>query len=169
MEKGKLSLVLLVVSCLLAFSVHAQNNGDLKIELTAQKVTRDQGGKEVLVSAETAKPGEVIQYTASYKNAGKSAVTNVKGVIPVPEGMEYLSGTAKPEKINASLDGKKYEPVPLKRKVKLPNGKETLADVPYRDYRFIQWDLKSLPAGGSAAATARMKIISAGEIPVKNK
>lgn len=153
---------------LIALPVSAADKGDVVSELTAKKVLKGADNKEIFQPADIANPGDVIEYTAVYRNKGKDAAKDFKATLPVPQGMEYLSGTAKPEGFSASLDGKKYAPAPLKRKHKLPNGKEEVRDVPYSEYRFLQWDLNHLPAGKTATVVARMKISSATE-PVKVK
>src|SRR2546428_9697107 len=51
----------------------AQGKGDVTVNLTAKKVVVTDG-KESLESAGTAKPGDLIQYEAVYRNTTKTAV-----------------------------------------------------------------------------------------------
>src|SRR5689334_11247030 len=51
--------------------------GAVAVELTAKRVTKDQG-KEVLVAADEAKPGELLEYRALYRNDG---ATEAKGLM----------------------------------------------------------------------------------------
>lgn len=158
--KHKLVTFALVLAATLstAFPLMAAVKGSVVVELKGFKVSKAADGKETFVSAEKAKPGDVIEYRAVYRNKGKEKVTNVKGIIPVPKGTEFVPGSAKPAQITASLDDKEYAPLPLKRKVILPSGKEEMQNVPYEEYRFIRWDLKSLDPGKSSSVSMRVKV-----------
>ena len=78
--------------------------GDVSVALNAYRVTMSQG-KEAFVPAEQAKPGEIIEYRATYKNTGKQPVKDLMATLPVPQGLEYLPRTASPSKLFASTDG----------------------------------------------------------------
>lgn len=150
---------------LVAVSAKAEEKKDLVIDLVAQKVVTDAEGKEAFEPADKAKPGDVIEYTATYRNTGKIAVRDLSGTIPVPPGMEYLAGTARPAKVTASIDGRQYATVPLKRKVRLANGKEEVREIPAAEYRSLRWDLKELAAGRSIVVKARMQITDGAAAP----
>ncbi len=156
----------LAVTCALALPALAAEPAGVTVDLKGQKVVKADG-KEKFESADKAKPGEVIQYTAVYKNKGKKDAASVLATIPVPLGTEYLPGTAKPADVTASLDGKEFAPLPLKRKVRLPSGKEEMRDVPYEEYRAIRWNVKTLGAGKSATVSLRVKISTTQEAPSK--
>ena len=84
----------------------------VSIVLTANRVTVVDG-KEVLGPAEQAHPGDVIEYRAEYKNAGTQPVQQLAATLPIPRGTEYLSKTALPQQLFASLDGRNFAPAPL--------------------------------------------------------
>jgi uncharacterized repeat protein (TIGR01451 family) len=132
---------------------------EVTVQLTALKVVRN-GDKETLVPAEEAKPGEVVEYRAVYKNSDKNPVRDVKATIPVPSGMEYLPGTAQPADPMASVDGVNFARLPLMRKVKTAEGKLVDQPVPYSEYRYLRWTLGELPAGASRTVSARMRLSS---------
>ncbi len=156
----KTAVICQIITILLSSSLSfAADRGDVVVELTAKKVTIDANGKEVLASAEKAAPGDVIEYVATYANKGDKSVKDLLGMLPVPHGMEYIPSTAKPSKVFASLDGKQYGVVPLKRKVRLPNNKEEIREVPPAEYRFLRWDLKNLAPGQRVTVSARMQVI----------
>lgn len=138
----------------------AAGPGDLAIEMTARKVVRLADGTERTEPADRAKPGETIEYVAVYRNKGKGRVADLLGTIPVPAGMAFIPGTARPESFLASLDGKAFAPAPLRRRVRLPDGKEALQDVPAAEYRALRWKLPPPPPGGSVEARARMRILT---------
>jgi uncharacterized repeat protein (TIGR01451 family) len=160
-------VIIMIAAVFTAFPVLAADKGSVAVELTGRKVVKDASGKEKFESAEKAKPGDIIEYRAVYRNKGKKPVTNVKGTIPVPQGTEYIAGSAVPSPVTASLDGKEYAPVPLKRQVKLPSGKEETMEVPYAEYRLIRWDLKTLAPGKNASVSMRVKIST--ELPSATK
>ncbi len=168
-HKKLMSFVLaLAVTLATAFPLLAADQGSVAVELKGQKVVKATAGKEKFESAEKAKPGDVIEYRAVYRNKGKSAATSVLATIPVPLGTEYIPGSAKPAKVTASIDGKEYAPVPLKRKVTLPSGQTEMRPVPYNEYRFVRWELKKLSPAESATVSMRVKISTTqAEEPVK--
>src|SRR5438105_1063074 len=69
-------LALLALVFFLGKPAHAQPKNDaVTINLTAEKVVANDG-KESLESADKAKPGDLIQYDAAYRNTTKGAVKN---------------------------------------------------------------------------------------------
>jgi len=133
---------------------------DVTAQLALYLVTTNKDGKEELVASDKAKPGDVVEYQVVYKNVSKGGVKGLDGTLPVPRGMEYLPKTAVPVVVKASLDETKFEPVPLKRKVKLPDGKMKEEEVPYIEYRSLRWSLGDLAAGASVSAKARMRLLT---------
>lgn len=154
-------VIVLMAAVFIAFPVLAADKGSVAVELTGRKVVKDASGKEKFESAERAKPGDVIEYRAIYRNKGKIAATNLLGTIPVPLGTDYIPGSAKPAKPAASIDGKEYAPIPLKKMVTLPSGQTEMRTIPYEEYRFIRWDLQALEPGKSATFSLRVKISTA--------
>ena len=148
----------LLVSALLAGATHAQNASDVVVTLKAQKVVRTSDGKEVLQVAERATPGEVIQYDALYRNKGKTGVRNLQPTLPIPAGLEYLPDSAKPAPSKASVDGKNFAPIPLMRRIALPDGQTKEVPVPTSEYRALRWDLGDLDSGGNALVSARARL-----------
>ena len=134
---------------------------EVKVVLTANKIVLV-NGKEQKESSDKAKPGEVIEYVAEYRNTGKAPVTNVVATLPVPAGMEFVPEAAQPQQIMASTDEKTYAPVPLKRKVTGADGKPVEQVVPYPEYRSLRWNLGEIQGGGSKSVKARMKVKNQG-------
>ena len=130
---------------------------DLKVNLIARKVT-SADGKEKLVPADKARPGEVIQYDANYHNGGSAALRNVGAILPVPAGLILLPDSAQPAAPEASLDGKTFEPVPLTRQVINASGITVNEPVPLAEYRALRWNLDEVPAGGSTTVTLRARV-----------
>jgi len=132
-------------------------DGDVHVALTAQRVTLVEG-KEVLVSAEQARPGDVIEYRAVYRNDGHNAVRGLDATLPVPNGLEYLPKTAAPAVVLASTDGHTFAPVPLVRKERTADGREVVREVPLTEYRALRWSIGSLAVKESRTVRARMRV-----------
>ena len=132
---------------------------EVKVVLTASKIVLV-NDKEQKEPGDKAKPGEVIEYVAEYRNSGKAPVTNVVATLPVPSGMEFVPETAQPLQVMASTDERNYAPVPLKRTVKGADGKLVEQMVPYSEYRSLRWALGEIRGGSSKSVKARMKVRS---------
>jgi len=138
---------------LLSLAVQAE----VKVEMKAEKVSM-QDGKEVMSPAKQAAPGDIVQYTAVYKNTDKSPVKQVFATVPIPAGTEYVSGTAVPAGATASTDGTNFSAIPLKRMVKNGEGKLVEQEVPISEYRALRWSIGDLAGGESRTVSARVKI-----------
>jgi uncharacterized repeat protein (TIGR01451 family) len=145
---------------LLAFATlaSAQSAGPVETRLEASKVERAADGRERLVPAQAVKPGDVIEYTASYRNTGSQAVHDLDATLPIPANTEFVAGSAKPAGAKASLDGRAFAAMPLKRRV-MRGGKPVEEDVPLREYRYLRWHVAQLGAGKSVSFDARVKVI----------
>ncbi len=109
----------------------------LTIKLERKKVTQADG-KELLVNAAEAKPGDVIEETATYTNTSKKNL-RADATLPVPQYTELIVASVKPSNVLASIDGTTFSPMPLKRKVKQANGVVLEQIVPVIEYRFLRW------------------------------
>ena len=119
----------------LPFTGYAQgNNEPLRVRLVHQRVVTGEDGGERYVPAKHAKPGDLIEYRATY-----TVQRNLSGVL-------------------ASLDGARFEPVPIKRMVRNPDGTEALKEVPPEEYQALRWTLDAIRAGQAKTVRARMRI-----------
>jgi uncharacterized repeat protein (TIGR01451 family) len=149
----KLKITVLTVFTLFCLPLWSE----VKVVLAAHKIVKADG-TEQSISADKAKPGDVIEYVATYKNTDTKPATNVTATLPIPHGMEYIPNTASPDHVMASIDDAHYDQVPLKRTVKDANGKLTEELVPYSEYRSLRWQLGAMPGGGTRDVKARMKV-----------
>jgi uncharacterized repeat protein (TIGR01451 family) len=134
---------------------------DVSVQMTNNRVVTGTDGKQTLQDGSHARPGDVLEYHATYKNNGAKPARDLLATLPVPRnGLEYLPKTAFPDGVQASLDGKTYGTPPLMRTVKLPDGKEVLREVPLSEYRFLRWKLGELQPGKSVQVGARMRVVS---------
>ena len=131
--------------------------GSVAVELSANRVTKQQG-KEVLVAADEAKPGELIEYRALYRNDGASEAKGLLATLPIPRGTQYVAGSALPRGVQASLDGRTFAAVPLKRTVKTPDGRTVVQEVPVAEYRALRWPLGALPSRDQRTVSARVRV-----------
>jgi uncharacterized repeat protein (TIGR01451 family) len=115
-------------------------------------------GKETLSPATQARPGDLVEYRATYTNTGAQPARQVMATLPVPTGMEFVGRTAVPAKLEASVDGRTYAPVPLTRRVKLVDGREVVRTVPTSAYRWLRWPLGTLGSNSARTVSARMRV-----------
>jgi uncharacterized repeat protein (TIGR01451 family) len=154
-------LVLAVLLTVAADRSASAQEPDLKVTLAARKVTVD-AGKETLTAADKAKPGEIIQYEASYQNDGTSAVRHVGAVVPIPAGLTLVANSANPVAAEASLDGKNFSPAPLVRAVKTETGATEDRPVPLSEYRALRWTLEEVSPGTTTTVKLRARVAANG-------
>jgi uncharacterized repeat protein (TIGR01451 family) len=144
-----------MIPVLALLSLAAQ--AEVKVEMKAEKVNIQQG-KEVFSAANQAAPGDILQYTATYKNVDKAPATQVDATLPVPTGTDYIPGTATPAGAWASTDGTTFSPIPLKHMVKNSEGKMVEQEIAFSQYRALRWSLGDLAGGASRTVSARVKL-----------
>ena len=150
----------LLLGAFAVFPSMAQQAGNpaskaVEATLAVFHVGKNAEGKEALLPADKAAPGDTLEYQTVHKNNGKFAIKSLVATLPLPAGISYVPGSAKPAAAEASLDGKVFAVIPLKTMVKNAQGKLEERLVPYSDYRALRWALGELPANGQATVTAR--------------
>ncbi|BCM91017.1 hypothetical protein IAD21_02881 [Abditibacteriota bacterium] len=133
----------------------ASSKPDVKAELKAFKVVGDK-----LEAADTADPGDIIEYQASYTNTGSSPAQRFSPQLPVPDALVYAGNTAAPAGYLATTDGKNFAPAPLMRSVRNPDGTTKMVAVPLREYRALRWQLGTLAPGATVTIKARARVKS---------
>jgi len=149
-----------LVALVLPVPFMALAQSGLDISLTARRVALDVRGRETLEPATEAKPGQLVEYRAAYRNPGATPVRQVLATLPIPHGTEYVASTARPAPALASLDGRTFEALPLTRKVKLANGETVVREVPASQYRYLRWSLGMIGAGRTESVSARVRVSS---------
>jgi len=126
----------------------------VRISLTQFKVIKDAKGAEKLVPAAAVMPGDVLEYRATYLNAGAAPVTNLIANLPIPAGTEYLPRSARPLAAPqaATSDGV-FAAEPLMRRV---DGQARA--VPYNEYRALRWRIGTLPPRGAISVSTRARV-----------
>lgn len=136
----------------------AQGHPDLDVVLEQYKIVVDARGKEIAEPAKLTKPGDVIEYVATYRNKGKSIVKDIAGILPVPDGMEYTGKKSGPRAFSASLDGQVFKVPPLQRIVTAADGRDGSVEVLEREFKLLRWQLGDLAPGKRITVSARMKL-----------
>jgi uncharacterized repeat protein (TIGR01451 family) len=135
-------------------------NNPLQITLKQFKVVKNNKNELSLEDAKKVKPGEVIEYQATYKNVGSGQLKGIVATIPVPKEMEYQAPnklTSRP--LLASVDGKKFAPYPLSRIIQKDNLAITV-EVPLKEYRGLQWHIQKLDANEAMVIKMQAKVLS---------
>jgi len=128
------------------------------VRLESRKVVAAADGKETFAAAESAKPGDVIEYTATYRNTTRQAIKGLEATIPVPSNTEFVAGSQRPAQAKASLDARTWGDMPLKRKV-VRDGREVEEQVPVREYRYLRWFPGELGGDKTMTFTARVRVV----------
>lgn len=152
------SLRLAAILLVLASASSAWAQARLKSELVAEKLVRQASGEMATVPASDVKPGDVVVYTATYRNYGDETAKSVVATLPVPPGMDYQGSTQGAKPSLASTDGFDFAPIPLTRKVRTAQGKEAMEVVPLSEYRALRWNLAELSVGASMSLKLTAKV-----------
>ena len=128
----------------------------LATELSLSRVVVRSDGKEALQPAAQVQPGDTVQYSAVYRNQGKTPLANVVASLPVPQGMQIVP--AQPEALQASVDGKTFARLPLMRKVQQADGRWADVPVPLAEIRYVRWPARSLAAGEQFNTSLRVRV-----------
>lgn len=150
-------LMVVSVLFLILLPAYGESQGDIDVQLTILKV-ESLAGKEILAPVATIKPGDVLKYELVYKVKGEDEVLELLAQLPIPEGMEYIPGTAKPAEVQASLDGNDFSPFPLQRKIITDKNPEALEEIPMAEIRYIGWLKRGLGPGEEVTVSAYLKV-----------
>lgn len=97
---------------------------------------------------------DVIEYCATYFNAGDSDSEAVMAVVPVPAGSTLVAGSARPARqAQVSTDAVSFSPLPPARAAEPAGEGGAATDA----YRAVRWDLGVLPGGASAVVRLRVR------------
>ncbi len=155
---GALTLSMLTMAPLSLVLAAPAATAAISASLQAFKVVPQKEGADKLAAADVARPGDVIEYQATYSNAGQRAATNLNATLPIPAALSYVPNTASPAGFMASTDAKNFAPAPLKRAAKDANGKTIMVMVPFAEYRALRWNVKQLAPGADFKVSARASV-----------
>jgi uncharacterized repeat protein (TIGR01451 family) len=137
----------------LAPAAWAQQDSPLAVNLVVLKPTLDADGKEVLVNAAEATPGQILVYRVTYRNNGTSDMKAIVASLPVPAGLAYQEASATPAAAQASVDGKTFFDVAQPPK-----------DTPAATWRVIRWaPHPALSPGKEFTVEIHARVLKTGE------
>ena len=149
-------------AAMIAMAVPAAAQGPAKpaveTHLEVRRIVRTADGRESAVQADSAKPGDTLEYVVTYRNDSAKAVRDFHATLPIPQATEYIAGSARPAAAMASLDARSFAAMPLRRRV-LRDGRDVEEDVALREYRYLRWSAPELGAGKTLTYTARVRVI----------
>jgi hypothetical protein len=141
----------------------AASAGEVEVVLSAARVVVGEHGAEQLVTTDVVRPGDVVEYRATYVNQGDGAVRGLTATLPIPVDTHYLGLTATPaEAVEASTDGVQFAPIPLVRKVVGADGRERWEPVPATEYRALRWRIGELAPNARHSVAARVVVPAPG-------
>jgi uncharacterized repeat protein (TIGR01451 family) len=152
-----------VGGALAALGCAAWAQPSVQSQLVAEKLVAAPSGQLSRTKADSVKPGDLVAYTATYRNTGKTAADKLAATIPIPAGTTFVEASTDPAGAQASTDGARFAAMPLMRTVRQADGSTRQEPVPLADYRFVRWDLGALPASGQRAVALRVRIDAAAE------
>ncbi len=126
--------------------------------LSVHRIVTQADGHEASDPAATGKPGDVLEYVATFHNNGASTARGLSATLPLPVGTEFIPGSEHPAAARASIDGITFGTLPLKRLVKAPDGSFHEELIPSREYRYLRWTPTDLAPNGDLAVSARVLI-----------
>jgi uncharacterized repeat protein (TIGR01451 family) len=167
---GRRNLFIMSIFWVGVFFLHtnvspAQTGPLLDLKTTAEKEVRVQkNGKWVVerVPLDKTGPRDILVYTISYRNTGKSPIVDATIVDPIPAGTLYVldSAEGKDAEIACSIDGgRSYQKPPASLRVKKPDGTEEVKPAPADRYTHIQWVIKKpVPPGESGRVSLKVTV-----------
>jgi len=140
--------------------VYAQESQGVSSNLETFLITTDASGNEVAEEVSEIQPGDTIEYRLTYTNNNQDAISNLVPVLPIPNGMQYLDGSASPSLEAASIQntGGNFRPLPLTRTITNEQGEQVTETIPAEEYRRLQWSVPTLEGGASITLTARVTV-----------
>lgn len=152
---------------IIAQNVVNQPKVNLQLVADQQVLQKNAQGKEVttwksLNSKVTVKPGDVIRFTVTGKNEGKSAAKSLAMTQAIARGMVYMLNSATPVNgatLTYSIDQGKTFVVNPTIKVTLANGKVEERPAPATAYTHVRWKLtQALEPNTSVQAAYLVKV-----------
>ncbi|WP_011580857.1 MULTISPECIES: hypothetical protein [Chelativorans] len=129
------------------FSAVAQEASQSPIEakLVVQRVEFDaETKKEMLISAKTASPGDVLQYTGTYTNLSDTPLAGLVINGPIPDNTIFTTDALKvldDATFEVLVPGEPWQTLPARKTIKKPDGTEVRVPAGPEDYKEIRWKL----------------------------
>jgi uncharacterized repeat protein (TIGR01451 family) len=136
---------------------------EISISQAREVVEVKDGARTVtVVPTQTASPGDVIQYTLTYRNTGDELARDAAIDDAIPKGTTFVAGSATGEgaQIVFSIDGgKSFAPAErLYVEVRLPSGELEKRPAPPGEYTHVRWIIKQVAPGATGSVTFRVRV-----------
>lgn len=122
-----------------------ESTGPLSASLAVERVEIDQEtNKEVMKPADTASPGDLLQYTARYTNVSEEPLSGLVVNGPVPANTVFLKeglAISQEASLEVLIAGEPWQGVPAFKTVTLEDGTKKRVPAEPADYREIRWRL----------------------------
>jgi uncharacterized repeat protein (TIGR01451 family) len=127
-----------------------------------KEVVQTKDGKKIvqLAPMDTIKSGDVLVYSVTYQNSGKSVAKDVTVINPIPVNTVYIpeSAAGKDTKIFFSINGgATYQPAPVMQKIRDSAGKEIIQPAPPELFTHIKW-MVQVPVSPNATGMTTFKV-----------
>jgi len=143
--------------------VTAQNAGqqDITSNLKVFKIKTESQGQVSRQTVQTVEPGDTLEYQLTYTNHLDNAISQLKPVLPIPNGVEYLGNSANPSIVGASLSLQEgpMQNLPIQEQTTTSSGLQVNQNASHDKFRRIQWLINSLQPNSSLTLTARVKVV----------
>ncbi|MGQ7845574.1 hypothetical protein ACUNV4_13910 [Granulosicoccus sp. 3-233] len=140
--KPKLLRSLLAASTFVFASVSLAE-GPVSGHISAYTVTVDADGKEIIQPTAEARPGELMEYRLIFVNNGKSEVSGMSIVDPIPANTTFVSDSANSNaesRFEVSVDGgRTFESEPVLRIETQADGSQKQVVIPPSQYTHVRW------------------------------
>jgi uncharacterized repeat protein (TIGR01451 family) len=155
--------LLLLATLAFAEPVLAQPKVTLETTLEKEVLTmEDEKFVTKFVEAGEASPGDTIRVTLTLSNTGDEKAINLVIDNPVPEGAQYIQGTASEDLVTPLFsvdDGKTFKNVSLLTfDITLPDGTRETRKASPENYTTIRWTIPEIAAGGTRTVSFKALI-----------
>jgi uncharacterized repeat protein (TIGR01451 family) len=144
----------LLIMAVLAFAAPALAQPKVSLETTLKKevlTMEDEKFVTTYVEAGEASPGDTIRITLTLSNSGDEKAINLVIDNPVPDGAQYIQGTASEDLVTPLFsvdDGKTFKNVSLLTfDITLPDGTRETRKASPENYTTIRWTIPEIAAG----------------------
>ncbi len=133
-------------------------------DISAFLVTEDARGEERLTVADTAAPGQVMEFRIEFVNSSAEDVSGIAVVNPVPANTRFLPDSHAADvgaDFEVSIDGgESFEPEPVTRIETQADGSQATVVVPPEQYTHVRWlaDEPLAGDGGRQSFTYRVAV-----------
>lgn len=160
--------MLATTSCallLFALAPDALAKPRIQVSITqAKEVTLSKPGAKTakFVPVKEASPGDLIEYTLTYTNAGDELARDAVIDDPIPKGASYVASSATGDgaEITFSTDGGKTfaAAVKLTYEIRLPTGLMEKRIATPSEYTHVRWTLRKIAPGASGKVRFRVRV-----------